>query len=156
MGDFPDANVYREMLKSHKLDKFEKVGSRITDGLETVLQLDLPQLLEAFPAVDGLDPTLLPSQNTQRIEIPPTNQGNVQQPAQQMMPFGQYNPATQQQMHMVQVASNSQMQQPMVSPMQMQQSQSFNMPYNYPAQQQYDQGNMSLQPASPTVSIPYS
>ncbi|KAM9964186.1 hypothetical protein ACTFIW_005845 [Dictyostelium discoideum] len=52
MGDFPDVDHYRTVLKVHDFTKFPKINEKMLAQLNEVLAVDFPNLLSRFP-IDG-------------------------------------------------------------------------------------------------------
>lgn len=48
-GDFPDINMYKEILKESDFDKFPKMYPKLLEKLDQVIREDLPMLMRDFP-----------------------------------------------------------------------------------------------------------
>ncbi|KAK2992223.1 hypothetical protein RJ640_005710 [Escallonia rubra] len=47
-GDFPDAEHFREVLRTYSIDKFEKVKPKMIQAVDDMLGYDIPELLKNF------------------------------------------------------------------------------------------------------------
>ncbi|XP_057460470.1 EH domain-containing protein 1-like [Actinidia eriantha] len=47
-GDFPNVDQFREFLSGYNIDKFEKLKSKMIQGVDDMLGYDIPELLKSF------------------------------------------------------------------------------------------------------------
>ncbi|KAI3786641.1 hypothetical protein L1987_40472 [Smallanthus sonchifolius] len=47
-GDFPNIDSFRETLKGYNIDKFERMKSKMIQGVDDMLAYDIPKLLNTF------------------------------------------------------------------------------------------------------------
>ncbi|XP_057484745.1 EH domain-containing protein 1-like [Actinidia eriantha] len=47
-GDFPNVDQFREVLSGYNIDKFEKLKSKMIQGVDDMLGYDIPELLKSF------------------------------------------------------------------------------------------------------------